>query len=223
MRSDEKGFTLVETMVSMLIFSIISTTFYMIMFSGNRASNTVRDVVRVSEEARLGLNRMIRDTREADEIAEASEFMFRVLINFDNDFDPITNEPIYTNDPVAGIYEDLTYIYDAEFSTIFLNGETLVTGVTPINDTTPVFSYTSNILEFDWDDDGVTTWQELDVAEFDHGVENVGDNSGGFEPTVGEWPYLSTVNFSFFVTVGDTSTEFHSRADLRNFLYAPSS
>ena len=63
-RIDEQGYTLVEVMVAITLFAILSIGFYQVMFSGVRGSDTTRNVARISEEARLGLNRMVRDTRE---------------------------------------------------------------------------------------------------------------------------------------------------------------
>src|ERR687892_2087335 len=66
--ASEGGFTLVELLVVILIFAAISTSLYLAVFSGVRGGNTARNVVQISEEARLGLNRMIRDTREAKDL-----------------------------------------------------------------------------------------------------------------------------------------------------------
>ena len=83
--ASENGFTLIETLVAITLFSVVSISFYSVMLSGSRGADTTRSVVRVAEEARFGLNRMVRDTREAQVMAEADEDSYRVQIDFDED------------------------------------------------------------------------------------------------------------------------------------------
>ena len=228
----EDGFTLVETLVAILVFSLISVGFYTTMFSGTQASETARRVVRVTEEARLGLNRMVRDVREADAIAFAGNNRFRVLINFNNDFevgdadgDGIPNEPIFTNS--TGNLEDITYLFepdtqglyiDADADGILNDDELLARGITQLATGAPVFSYYSNLLEFDWNDDGVTTCLELDDAQ-NHGVGAgvAGDGNGVCDAP--EWPKLSRIALAFTVSSGDSSENFFASSQLRNFGY----
>ncbi len=219
LRSSEEGFTIAELLVAMLIFSLISTTFMMTMLNGNRGAETAQNVVQISEEARLGLNRMIRDTREADEIVEAAPDRFRVLVNFNNDTSGSPPTPLYENPNPGGSYEDLIFEYNAAEEMILLNGEVLLEGVLP-NGTDPIFEFTSNVLEFDWNADGLVTWDEIDVASSPvHGVVGVGNNNATLDD--GEWPFLSGVRFSLVLRSEDRSQEFVGQAELRNFKYAP--
>jgi len=64
--NDQAGFTLIELLVALTLFAILSVGFYQVMLSGVRGTETTNDVVTVSSEARMGLNRMVRETREAD-------------------------------------------------------------------------------------------------------------------------------------------------------------
>ena len=187
---DERGFTLVETLSAMLVFALVTTGFYSVMLSGVRSSDVAESVAHVSEEARLGLNRMVRDTRQGGSLSDATSTSYTVKVDFDNDGD------------YEGSDETLTFAYANE--RITLNGVLLMDGVRPVSGK-PVFSYTSNLLQYDWDSNGVTTRAELEAAP-SHGVTALGD------PT----SYLSSVSYALQVTSGDQATTFFHEAQLRN-------
>jgi hypothetical protein len=204
----EEGVTLVELLVGIFIFALISTAFYQLLFSVARGTKTTESVARTTDEARLGFNRMVRDTREAQEITEVSDGgdTFRVEVDFNADGDTLDE------------LEDLTYSYNSSAGQIRLNGELLMAGVSCVEVSgvcRPVFDYTSENLEYDWSDppDGVVTSQELDEAP-SHGVIGVGNDNGVLDE--GELPYISSVLFNVRVTKGGASYEFHGRAQLRN-------
>ena len=83
--SSESGFTLVELMVGMLLLSILSIGFYQVMFSTVRGSNRTSDIAEMAEEARLGFNRMIRDSRETTQLVSATGSDYRIWVDFDAD------------------------------------------------------------------------------------------------------------------------------------------
>lgn len=195
----EDGISLIETLVATMLIGIVSVTFYTAMFAAVRGSDKSRDVTRVSEEARAGLNRLVRDTREADSITSVADNSYNVKIDFNKD-------GTHENPNALGDFEDLTFTYHAASKTIRLNGEVLVAGVERVSGR-PIFSYSSNFLEYDWDGDGVTTLAELeDVGA--HGVTTI---AAGTEES-----YLSGVAFEFQVQSGDSTTEFYGEAQLRN-------
>lgn len=205
---EQQGFTLIETLVAIALFAIVSLGFYQVMFAAVRGSDTSRSVVRTSEEARLGLNRMVRDTREADSLGAATPTSYRIQIDFDANG---TISPPGSTNSLAD-YEDLTFAYQAAAKTIALNGELLAEGVEPVGGK-DVFSYFSNRLEYDWNADGVTSWQELDAAPT-KGVSGVGNNNGMLDSA--ETPFLTSVVYNFVVRVANRSEVFHAQAQLRN-------
>jgi prepilin-type N-terminal cleavage/methylation domain-containing protein len=196
----EGGFTLIELLVAIAVFAIISTSLYAVVFGGVRASNTSEDVVRVSEEARLGLNRMIRETREGQLFSGLSADSYRVRIDFDRD-------GAYENPNQDGDYENLEFRYHSGDETILLNGEVLIAGVTPVDSmaTTPIFSFTSNDLRYDSNGDGVTTSTELDEAA-----------TLGYAVSSSDTSLYSNVEFAFRVSSGPRQTVFRGQAQLRN-------
>ncbi|MDQ3951658.1 MAG: prepilin-type N-terminal cleavage/methylation domain-containing protein [Actinomycetota bacterium] len=208
----EEGFTLVEILVSLTIFAALSVGVFGVMLSATRGSETARRVAGVSEQARLGLNRMVRDTREGSVIDSASADLntFEVHVDFDGN-SVITPLP-GTNS--MGDVEELTYSYDTATKTLRLNGEVLVRGVECARDElgncVPAFSFSSNRLEFDVDKNGVTTWQELDQAPATYGVGNT-DGQLNFE-----LPMISNVSFALRVQDGTAQRDFYAEAQLRN-------
>lgn len=209
----QAGFTLVEVLIALTVFSTASAGIFGVMISATRGSETSRRIAGVSEQARLGLNRMVRDTREGSVIDAVSEDLntFEVHVDFDGN-NVITPLP-GTNS--LGDVEELTYSYEPGTKTLRLNGEVLVRGVECARDASgacvPAFSFGSNRLEFDTSPkDGVTSWQELDQAPVTYGVGN-GDGKLNFE-----LPLVSNVAFALRVRDGSAKSDFYAEAQLRN-------
>jgi type II secretory pathway pseudopilin PulG len=195
---DEHGYTIVESLIAIFILTVASVGFYSVMFAGTRASQTTEDVVRVSEEARSGLNRMIRDTREGQLFSSLASDSYNVRIDFDGD-------GIYKNPNSVGDYESLSFTYHPSDKTIRLNNEVLVRGVELITGT-PLFSYTSNDLRYDWDGNGVTTQAELGEA----------GTRGYAGVSASDTSLYSNVHFAFRIRVGERASDFRGQAQLRN-------
>lgn len=217
--NEQNGFTLVELLVALGLFSVLSIGFYQVLFSGVRGSETTRSVVRISEEARLAFNRMIRDTREATRFACVGpsagdcidEDSFSVNIDFNGD-----GLFLNSGEPgaVSGDYERVTFAFDSDAGTITLNGEVLIDGVEQIpggGGPRPIFDYSSNLLQYDTSPaDGTATWEEID-ASTDPGV---GNQDGAINEA--ELQYLTSVSFAFQVREEDRVSEFFAEAQLRN-------
>ena len=197
----EAGFTMIELLVTIAIFAVVSTSMYSVLFAVQRGANDARSVAAVSEEARLGFNRMVRDTREGTELTNAEPNTYTVLVDFENDgLGP----------------QSLTFSKAGD--EIRLNGETLIDGVDCIRDdgtcVQDVFHYTSNELAYDWDGNGVTTWNELDEsADPTHGVVGVGNNDGVLNV---ELAHLTDVMFAIEVENDGSRGELIVSAQLRN-------
>lgn len=225
------GFTLIETLVAIALFSVLGAGFYAVMFSQVSGSERTRSVARITEEARLGFNRMVRDTREGSAIGAADGCVqadmqtgdcFNVKVDFDND-------GIFENPNGDGDYENLTFSHNDDDDTIDITvcsatgcvTEVLIDGVEPSAAGDPVFSFSSNLLRYDvgtvpgaTPGNGVTEWQELDAALGDVG-------NGNQDLDAGEWPYLTNVSFSFQISGEEAGerTQFNSEAQLRNLRF----
>lgn len=217
--SDERGFTLVEILVAISLFGVLSVGFYQLMFAQISGSERGRDIVRVSEEARLGFNRMARDTREGELLSAGdgcttSNMTAGRCFNVRADFN---QNGVYENS--AGDYEDVTYIFDPTARQVDLivcnppgsgtcSTHVLMENVAPISGYN-AFDFSSNLLEYDSNGDGVATWREIDAAPGEVGNgNNVLDG--------GEFDFLSNVTFALRVTSGDSSSDFFSEVQLRN-------
>ena len=213
----ESGYTMIEMMVAIGLFAIVSTSFYSVLFAVTRGSETAQSVSRTSQEARLGFNRMVRDTREGSAIVDADANSFTVRVDFDADGSislfPATNS--------QGDYEELTYEFVAAQELVTLNDEVLMRDVDCAEAAgggcVEVFSYSSNRLDYDWDRNGVTSWEELNDAP-SHGVIGVGDGDVPPQLDGSELSLLSNVTFSLAVAgaTDDPSTRFFAEAQLRN-------
>jgi hypothetical protein len=190
----------------------VSAGVFGVLFSATRSSEATRRIAGVSEQARLGLNRIVRDTREGSSIDSVAADLntFEVHVDFDGN-NVITPLPA-TNS--LGDVEELTYTFDPASKTLRLNGEILVKGVECVRDSAnnclPAFSFGSNRLEFDTDKNGVTSWQELDLADPTYGVGN-GDAQLNFELAL-----VSNVAFALRVQDGTVKRDFYAEAQLRN-------
>ena len=211
-----RGMTLIEILTTMAIFALVSVSFYQVMIVQTRGSDTARSIAHIAEEARSGFNRMVRDTREGDVLTAASSTSYTVKVNYDGD-------AFYENPNQAGDSEILTYAFDESAKTITLNGEALMGGVDCLRaaPSSPcareVFDYSSTFLEYDWNDDGRTTWQEIDEAACPtHGIVDVGDCDAPPALDAAELPYINVVSFTLEVSADDQATEFFSTAHMRN-------
>ena len=213
----DEGFTLIEVLVAMSLFAVLSIGFYQVMFSGIRGAETGESVARISEEARLAFNRMVRDTREATAFACTgpsdggciTESSFQIEVDFNGDGE-IHNPPeLRSNGTPETDYERVTLAYDDTTDMITLNGEALIDGVRQVG-TTPVFTYSSNLLQYDADADGTTTWEEIDGSS-DPGI---GDGDDAIDES--ELQFLTSVSFAFEVQEEDRASEFFAEAQIRN-------
>ena len=209
----EEGFTLVETMIAIFLFSILSVGFYQVMFSTVRGSNDTSDISDATEEARLGFNRMIRDTRETTKLVTAEGNRYRIWTDFDADgvvdeadYEYMEYEydsgSIYLSALTAPAGGDPDLIDGTEGVAAGTERERLAGNVQPVNAGDPIFTYVSNFLVFDANNDGETAVSEL------------GDGDNVLEGL--ELDYVSDVNYAFTVSVGGNSRSFYGQAQIRN-------
>jgi prepilin-type N-terminal cleavage/methylation domain-containing protein len=214
-RRDERGFAMIELMVTIVLLAIVTTGAYMVLFSLNRASTTTRNVAGVSQEARLSFNRMVRDTRQGRAIDSVDtnitdgKVSFTVLVDFDG------NNVISRPSPnPSGDYEALTYTFDQNAKTVTLNDEVLMRGAECADPTCEVFGYSSSQMQYDWNKDGIVTTDELDAAGCPlHGNPSVGNCNNILDV---ELALISNVDFSFQIRSGDATEIFFVQAQLRN-------
>ncbi|HEU4480267.1 MAG TPA: prepilin-type N-terminal cleavage/methylation domain-containing protein [Actinomycetota bacterium] len=215
MSRSERGYTIVEVLVAMALFSVVTTTFYYLLFAVRESSGTATSVSNVSQEARQGLNRMVRDTREASELVAVDTNISDNKVSYTIDVDFDGNNVITTSGPnTGGDAERLTFAFNKLTGTITLNGEVLAEGIECPTAACEIFRYSSNRLQFDWTPDGVVTWDELDEAGCAaRGSYSVGNCNDLFDSELSE---ISNVDIALKVRDGDSVSDFYVQAQLRN-------
>ena len=214
MRKDERGLTIVELLIAISIFSVVSASMYTLVFSLRRSSEQTRSIAQVSQEARRGLNRMVRDTREGDAIVAIDNDLSdnRASYTVQVDFD--ANNAITTSGVNgSGDAEQLTYEFNRSAKTLTLNGEILMRGVDCLSTCVP-FTYSSSRFQYDWNADGIVTWGELDEA----GCAARGSFAvGNCDLTLNvEMSEVGLVDYAFKVVDGTSTESFYAQAQMRN-------
>ena len=234
----DAGFTLVELLVAIIMLSILGSVFLSVVLSSKRSVSNTQQQMDINEEARLAINRMGRELRQATALTavrnpDGSSFDSTAVtaLTFSADFDgdgcingvaptpaptpaPTCN-PVNTNNP-----EVLTYCYDpapaAQRLMLIpgtLAGSTCTQpGALPIlaaNVTGLKFSYRSNSYLYDTNGDGITTWRELDAAE-----SPVGDRDENIN--TGDLPNIDSVVVDVTLLEGSHRQNYQTQIDLRN-------
>lgn len=206
----QSGFTLIEILVGLFLFSVASVGFYQVLFATASGSETARSIARVSEEARLGLNRLVRDAREAEVLLNPTATSYQIEIDFDGDgIEPTPADP-------AGNYERMIVTWNEAARTISLsNGVTTEVLMRDVdcsrkadNTCFDIFNYSSSRLEWDTDDDGVTSPAELEAQP------SVGNGNGILDGQ--ELGFVDGIRYSFVVEIDDRAENFYAEAQMRN-------
>lgn len=218
----ESGFTLVELLVAMMLLSIISVGLYQVMFSSVRGSEDTQEIAEIAQEARLGFNRMIRDSREAAKLVTASPTSYRIWADYNaNDVvDAASFEHLEfrlsgtdilltaLSAPVSNVAPTPVFT-GAEAVLAGQQAEVLVAGVAAVPGV-EVFSYASNYLQYDQGTiNGESSGAEIDTY--------AGNGNGALDGV--ELTYLSDINYAFTVTVEDRTTQFYGQAQIRSRRY----
>ncbi|MEP7055023.1 MAG: prepilin-type N-terminal cleavage/methylation domain-containing protein [Actinomycetota bacterium] len=229
---DEAGFTLIEVMVAMVLFSIVATTFLSVVLGASRSSTATKEQHDVNEEARLAVNRVSRELRQAKSISatlnsDGPGFTASAVtaLTFKADFDGDgcingTGTPVLPattcNAYSSSNPEILTYCYDPGTSQLLLiqgvlGGATcsaglpiLATGVTSVK-----FEYRSNLYLWDTNADGITTWMELDSAD-----PPIGNGNGDLDSV--ELANVDSVVINLTMLKGTHQQSYRTQVALRN-------
>ncbi len=171
-RSSDAGMTLVELLVGSTLFLLLSGLVLGTTVTTSKAAKTSREVNNLNEEARVLLNRMSRELREAKEIqavtnptgfghdaAANSSITFWLDINGDG------SETV----PSGGEPEVITYTHDVATGRVLLSAPSLSIPIPVLAGQVKKFSlsYTSSDYlqdgTLDGVKDGTVTWEELDA------------------------------------------------------------
>ena len=231
-RRAEGGFTLVELLVASVVFLVMATVFFTTVVSGANQARNGRQFNDLNEEARLLLNRMSRELREAQEITAVSNpgeavssagaalyptyyapsTTANVGVTFDVDFDGNG-----TIEPNASDPEELTYQYDRANKRVLLlaAGETLPVLAGQVESF--AYRFTSRYYKSDGSidgvKDGIVNWEELDA-------DAVNAKGNGNHVLDGpELVFLDSITIEVTVLKGSRQQVYRTQVDLRNRPY----
>jgi len=215
---DESGVTLIEVLVSLFIFAVVTALLFSTVLSGASNLKTVRQSTDLNEESRLVLNRMSRELRQASRIVsvvnpDGTGFnpSADTSITFEVDF----NADGFINiDPAVGDVERLTYHYDRANSRLLL--ETPSSAALPIltaNVSAFKLSYRSSNYRCDTNSDGQVTWQEIETATSPPCPAGAGTANSILDS---ELNYIDQLIIDLTVLNPPRQQQYRTQVDLRN-------
>lgn len=220
----ESGFTVMEMLVAMSVFGVLVALVLPIMLSTSRSVDTSKAINDANEEARLALNRMSRELRQASEISAATLFStapysslgYADSITFGVDFNGNG-----TIEPNAVDAEVLTYRYQPDASgngngqiQLAANDPSGLLVVRPIlagHVSDFHMEIRSSIWQCDYNGNGITTWQELDTTPAPCPAP---DNNNTLDSN--ELRQADSIVVAFTVFEGTHRQTYRAQIDLRN-------
>jgi prepilin-type N-terminal cleavage/methylation domain-containing protein len=208
----DQGFSLVEMLVAMGLFGVLGTLLLGLALSTSQVTDDTRNLASVNEEARLAMERMVRELRQASDVlavqlpASATE---PTALTFWTDFDGDGLQDLNAADP-----EVLTYRWNPATSRLTLtandaSGTAITRPVLAANVSDFVLGLHSSKWQYDRNADGLTTWQELDQSGPPVGdADNLPDDL--------ELHHIDLVSISMTVSLGDHTQTYSTQVDLRN-------
>lgn len=147
----EEGFTLIELLVSIGIFSVIMAGMFSFLWGVSAHWQTGQDIADATENARLGLNRMTRELRQASVVTAADSTSVSFNVDFGEGQETITYS--YTPGSEAdGVANGTIW----RTSTASADDVALIDGVESVQ-----FSYFGNNYRCDANNDGVISESEI--------------------------------------------------------------
>jgi prepilin-type N-terminal cleavage/methylation domain-containing protein len=216
------GFTLVEVLVAMGLFLLLMSMVMLMVTSASRATQDTRQFTNINEQARIAVERLTRELRQAEGISSASlpsGSNHDVALTFGVDFDGDGTVEAVVADP-----EQLTYRYDAahERLTLTANDESGTAITRPIlSEEVSEFDirFRSSLWRYDGcrstdsagsptgTPDGITDWTELDT------VCGAGNHNGVLDD---ELDRIDLVAITLSVLEGPHMQTYQTQVTLRN-------
>jgi prepilin-type N-terminal cleavage/methylation domain-containing protein len=223
----DEGFTLIEMLIGLLLTSLVTSMVFTAVMAASRVATSSRRVNDLNEEARIVMNRMSRELREAKAVTAVSnpagpggatmDATADVSVTFEVDFNG--NGVI---EPDAGDPEVLTYIYDRSAQRLVLQaaGQSLPVLAANVSDFTLDFTtrrYQYDGVQFTTGSgctsvnqvrDGVVHWYEVDKYP-----ASVGNCDGELDA---ELPVIDSVQIDLKVLYGPQQQVYRTTVDMRN-------
>lgn len=222
----EGGFTIIEMMVVMLLLSILVGVFYTFLFGAERAANDGRSWLELNENARLTIERVSRELREADTLISVGCFengnpcaSGDPSINFQSDFDSSgTYSVTGTFQPDITPGEVVRYQYSSATRQLLVStNETVTPTALADNISTFRMGFFGSDPKYDTGcvplavsgcaaGDGIITWQEIDQAA-------IGNKNGRPD---GEYDFITSIVLDMTVSLRSQNHTYRTGIELRN-------
>ena len=215
LRRDDAGATLVEMLVAMMLFSVLGAVLMASFAASRTATQVARETHDLNEEARVALNRISRELRQATAITAVSSPDGATSVTFQVDFNGNGVIDASGVDP-----EILTYSWDGSRILLTANDTT----GTPV--TQPILSGKVSAFALDYyssdyrrdcssPKDGKSNWRELDAYTTTCAARgSSGHTSGVLDAS--ELAEIDIVTVSMRVLEGSRSQDYRTQIDLRN-------
>ena len=210
-RRGDVGFTLIEVLVAIALFSFLSTALMSVLISTSKAVTAGKQVSTINEEARLALERITREVRQAKQV---------VAVRLPTPTDATTSMTLWVDfngnnlqDDTAADPEIVTYAYDpaAHRLTLTANDQYGTAVTRPIlaeNVSAFTLGFRSSLYAYDKNLDGITDWTELDATL------GVGNQNGILDGP--ELALIDTVTINLSVLQGTRQQTYQTQTNLRN-------
>jgi type II secretory pathway pseudopilin PulG len=225
-RADRSGgFTLVELLIASSLLIVLVLMSFTTVLATARTTQTTRDATDVNQEARLLINRMARELREARAVTAAvnpatsghstpyasSDPGADRSLTFEVDFNGINGI-----EPSAADPEVITYAYDRAGERVLLQAGGQTLPVLAAHVTAFALRFTSRQYAYDGTVDGtkdnVVSWEELDA-------DPTGVRGNGNRLLDLELAHLDAVTIEITLFKGDRRQTYRTQVDLRNRPY----
>ena len=231
-KAGDQGFTLVELLTATMIFLILGSAMFSTIVAGASQATKARQFNDLNEEARLLMNRMSRELREASAITAVSNPGAAVssagsaLYPSYYAADPTGGTSVTFNvdfngngviEPTAADPETLTYRYDRANRRVLVlaAGESLPVLAAEVESFT--YRFTSRVHEADGSidsaKDGIVNWEELDADA----TTAEGNGNGVLDGT--ELSKIDSITIELTVLKGTREQTYRTQVDLRNRPY----
>lgn len=223
-RSGDAGFTLVELLIGMIVFGVLSAMIASAIAASTRSVDNTKQLNDVNEEARLTQLRFSRELRQAGGIDAASLFTsgpyaskgYAQSITISADFngneviepnavDPETLTYRYTPDPSGNGNGQINLVADDAA------GNAVVRPILSGHVSDFYVELRSSVYTCDTSGDGITTWQELDTST---NTACAHPNNNGLDQN--ELSQIDSVVLSFSIFEGRHKQTYTTQINLRN-------
>jgi prepilin-type N-terminal cleavage/methylation domain-containing protein len=230
-RGNDEGFTLVEMLVASIILAIILAVTMSVVVATNKVVSNSRDAQDLTEQARIAMNRMARELRQARDITAVTNPGVSSTLTASPSYTPLptynpnadtslTFESDFNGDgnidPTGPDPEVVTYKFDYANSQLLLQAGGQTLPVLASNVTGFQLNFTSRQINYDGTVDGVKNgvvdWEELDADP-----AMVKGNQNHLLDV--ELPYIDSVTITLTLFRGHHKQVFRTQVDLRNGAY----